>query len=248
MYSRNRIFIIQKNPRFVNYCPYCQIATSPSNPLPQGLREPPSYDFATSTANNTVKVTYLEAAGIPPPPYPSATTPIGNSNNNNEKSKEQEGQTIPQDTLHFLHSANDTVASLSLRYNVPSHVLRRYNNLTSDHLLPARKTILIPGSHYPSGVSLSPNPVGGEEEDERKAKIRRWMVACKCADYDVAELYLEQARYDPRIAMERYLADEEWEREHPLESIGGKGKTKTKAGSGGTWASQAAFLRRRGPS
>lgn len=75
------------------------------------------------------------------------------------------------------------------------------------------------------------------------------MVACKCAEYDVAELYLEQAGYDLSVAVERFLADEEWERRNPLE---GRGKTKKNGGSmttaakGGTWASQAAFLRRQG--
>lgn len=137
---------------------------------------------------------------------------------------------------------------------MPAPVLRRYNNLTSDHLLSARRTILIPGSHYPSGVSLSPRPVAGEEEETRKAKIRRWMVACKCAAYEVAELYLEQSGYDLSCAVARYQADEEWERTHPMEVVG-KGKAKVKRGggagggtTGGTWASQAAFLRRQGPS
>lgn len=88
----------------------------------------------------------------------------------------------------------------------------------------------------------------GEEEEARKAKIRRWMVACKCAEYDVAELYLEQAGHDLASAVERYLADEEWARAHPMESKK-KGKDKVNGGGGGgTWASQAAFLRRQGPS
>ncbi|KUI59817.1 hypothetical protein VP1G_07071 [Cytospora mali] len=87
-------------------------------------------------------------------------------------------------------------------------VLRRHNNLTSDHLLSARRTVLIPGSHYPSGVSLSPRPVEGEEGEARRAKIRRWMVGCKCADYDVAELYLGQSGYDLDAAVAKYLDDE----------------------------------------
>jgi hypothetical protein len=31
-------------------------------------------------------------------------------------------------------------------------------------------------------VSLSPRPLEGEEEELRKSKIRRWMVACKVAE------------------------------------------------------------------
>lgn len=114
----------------------------------------------------------------------------------------------------------------------------------------------MPGTHYPSGVSLSPRPVGGEEEEARKARIRRWMVACKCAAYDVAELYLAQSGGDLGEAVERYLADEEWERAHPLEGGPARGKGKGKGrmgpglglGGGGTWAAQAAFLKRQGQS
>lgn len=31
-------------------------------------------------------------------------------------------------------------------------------------------------------MSLSPTPIEGEEEEARKAKVRRWMVACKEAE------------------------------------------------------------------
>lgn len=78
------------------------------------------------------------------------------------------------------------------------------------------------------------------------------MVACKCASYDVAELYLAQAGGDLGEAVEWYLADEEWERANPLEGSRGKGKAKGKGrvgpsfGGGGTWAAQAAFLKRQG--
>lgn len=185
-----------------------------------------------------------------PPPYqPSALHP---SHSQDEKTKDDSPP--PPDTLHFVHPTEDTIPSLSLRYNVPAAVLRRHNNITSDHLLSARRTLLVPGTHYPSGVSLSPRPVGGEEEEARKARIRRWMVACKCAAYDVAELYLAQSGGDLGEAVERYLADEEWERAHPLEgSVKGKGKGRIGpslggGGGGGTWAAQAAFLKRQGPS
>lgn len=44
------------------------------------------------------------------------------------------------------------------------------------------------------------------------------MVRCKVADYDVGLLYLAQASYDLEAAVEAYLADEAWERAHPLEA------------------------------
>lgn len=218
--------------------------------MPQGLREPPSYDSATSKTNPPRTADTPNDDDAPPPYSPSHPNP-STSYPQDEKSKADAPP--PPDTLHFVHPTEDTIPSLSLRYNVPASVLRRHNNITSDHLLSARRTLLVPGSHYPSGVSLSPRPVGGEEEEARKARIRRWMVACKCAAYDVAELYLAQSGGDLGEAVERYLADEEWERAHPLEgSARGKGKGKGRMGpglgGGGTWAAQAAFLKRQGQS
>ncbi|KAL1854343.1 hypothetical protein Daus18300_011529 [Diaporthe australafricana] len=233
----------RENARFASYCPYCQVASEPSNPLPQGLREPPSYDTATAKPTTPQAPNALDNDNAPPPPY-NSTPP--DFRPQDEKQSTKESTPPAPDTLHFVHPSDDTIPSLSLRYNVPAAVLRRHNNLTSDHLLSARRTLLVPGSWYPSGVSLSPRPVGGEEEEARKNRIRRWMVACKCASYDVAELYLAQAGGDLGDAVERYLADEEWERLHPLEGSGkGKGKGK---GGGGTWAAQAAFLKRQGQS
>lgn len=71
--------------------------------------------------------------------------------------------------------------------------------------------------------------------------IRRWMVATKIADYEVACLYLENNRWDLDRAVEAVLEDEKWERDHPV-----KGKGKGRERGLGMWASQAAFLRRRG--
>ena len=107
-----------------------------------------------------------------------------------------------------------------LAYKVPISVLRQHNNIFSDQLLGARKRILIPGSHY-AGPALSTPP--DPEEEERKTNLRRWMVATKCADYNVAQLYLKGGDYNLEIAVEAFEADEEWEKSHPLE---GKGKAR----------------------
>jgi hypothetical protein len=50
-------------------------------------------------------------------------------------------------------------------------------------LLLARRTVVIPGEFYHGGVSLSPRPVEGEDEERRKATVRRWMVACNVSEY-----------------------------------------------------------------
>ena len=43
--------------------------------------------------------------------------------------------------------------------------------------------------------------------------------------YEIALFYLKQAGYDLDIAIEAFLADDKWEREHPIEAnIKGKAK------------------------
>ncbi|OCL14784.1 hypothetical protein AOQ84DRAFT_384475 [Glonium stellatum] len=208
---------ITDNPRFATYCPFCQISIVPS-PLPQGLRDPPAYSPPTSPRPSH---TFLAAESNGGPPAYSTHNPLQPPA---EKSAVQDNE-LAADVLHFVDAANDTIASLSLRYGVPADALRRTNGLYADHLLVARRTILIPAKYYKGGVSLSPRPLEGEEEETRKGKVRKWMVACKVAEYDVALLYLKQSDYDLSQAIEAYKADERWEKEHPLEAAK-KGKIK----------------------
>lgn len=161
---------ITDNPRFATYCPFCQVSIAPT-PLPQGLRDPPAYSPPSSPRpHNTGRDDEDK-----PPAYSAPNVFEVPS----EKARSDEPA---PDVLHFVDPANDTVASLSLRYGVPASALRRTNNLYADHLIPARKTVLIPGEYYKGGVSLSPRPIEGEEEEIRKGKVRKWMVACKVAE------------------------------------------------------------------
>ncbi|KAI8153287.1 hypothetical protein K4K49_001012 [Colletotrichum sp. SAR 10_70] len=209
---------VQDNPRFASYCPYCQTSSNPATSvLPPNLKDPPAY---TSVARSNL---HVSGPSAPPPPYTATTNvPV-----DDEKAGSSATATPPEDTLHFLNHEHDTVASLSLRYGVPAAVLRRANNITSDHLLQGRRTVLIPGEYYAAGISLSPRPIEGEEEELRKSKIRRFMTGCKVSDYDVAVLYLEQAAYDLEEAMEAFAADEAWERDHPVQDGGRRGKDKS---------------------
>ncbi|KAK4891094.1 hypothetical protein LTR27_010301 [Elasticomyces elasticus] len=219
---------LNQNKRYETYCPYCQISTIPST-LPQGLRDPPAYSS-------------LNDQGIPPP---ESKPPIPTSNDDKDEelpaySQHQPVQPLPEkqeqdlerapDVLHFL-TPSDNLSSLALAYKVPLPALRKANNVFSDHLIQGRRTVIIPGEFYKGGVSLSPQPPEGEEEEMKRNKVRRWMVSCKVADvpprlrYDVALLYLQQAEWDLEVAVEAYREDERWEREHPLEAKGkGKGK------------------------
>lgn len=159
---------LNQNKRYETYCPYCQITTTPSA-LPQGLRDPPAY----SNAEGDVGTSQHDIDD--PPPY-SSTAGHGELSE-----KQQESEPAP-DVLHFL-SKDDSIHSLSLAYGVPPNALRKTNSVYSDGLLQGRRTVLIPGEYYKGGVSLSPRPVEGEEEEARKTMVRRWMVAVKCAEY-----------------------------------------------------------------
>ncbi|OTA90771.1 hypothetical protein M434DRAFT_397760 [Hypoxylon sp. CO27-5] len=217
------------NPRFNTYCPYCQISLTDTT-LPPGLRDPPSYEYSIRAGSS-------KGASAAPPPYtPSATHEP--RNRLDEKSVSLDSSEEPaEDTLHFLDHAHDTIPSLSLRYGVPAPALRRANHISSDHLILGRRTVVIPAEFYKGGVSLSPRPIEGEEEEARKSKIRRWMVACKVHEYDVAVLYLEQAGYDLEMASEAFFADEEWERTHPVETARrGKAVAKCTSSRGAYWS------------
>lgn len=209
------------NPRFATYCPFCQVSIVPS-PLPQGLRDPPAYSPPSGGKPSRVGKDLEEL----PPPY-TAHNPIQTSS---EKTGKNNAEQAP-DVLHFVDPNNDSITSLSLRYEVPADALRRTNGLYADHLLAARRTILIPGEYYKGGVSLSPRPLEGEEEEIRKGKVRKFMVGCKVAEYDVALLYLQQTDYNLDLAIEAFKADERWEREHPLQAAK-KGKSKMAQSSG----------------
>ncbi|KZF23645.1 hypothetical protein L228DRAFT_260432 [Xylona heveae TC161] len=206
---------VYNNTRFATYCPFCQISTTPT-PLPQGgLRDPPAYSPPAESHQG-----YDEL-----PTYSSLNSEEVHFGGKNAALTARSSE----DVLHFVDPEHDSIASLSLRYGVPQHALRRSNGLFADHLLAARRTILIPGEFYKGGVSLSPRPLEGEEEETRKGKIRRLMIACKITDYDIAVLYLKQSNYDLDAAANAFKADEDWERDHPITGVNAKGKSKQKS-------------------
>ena len=183
---------IASNRRFATYCtmsfiskhpirhwpntgPFCQVSTTPT-PLPQGLRDPPSYSPPSSSKPSPLP-------SQDPPTYSDELPSYSSLTNTQTQLPEKGSSSQPEDVLHFLDHEHDNLTSLSLRYGVPIAALRKANNITSDHLLLARRTILIPGEFYKAGVSLSPRPVEGEEEERRKAIVRRWMVTCKVSEY-----------------------------------------------------------------
>lgn len=226
-----------------------RVSSGPSS-LPQGLRDPPAYSPPPSPRP-------AHAALVSPPNSKELPAYSALSVFTSTKEKDPSSSDLPaEDVLHFLDPSQDTLLSLSLRYGVPQDALRRKNGLFADHLLAARRTILIPGEFYKGGVSLNPEPMESEEEGIRKAKIRRWMIACKVSEYvvmrptgdvgldkadqlssipvhlryDIALLYLQQSNYNLGLAVEAYLADTEWEKEHPIKGVSKGGKAGQKPG------------------
>ena len=208
------------NPRFTTYCPFCQISTGLSSLPSEGLRLPPSYN-QTETS--------LRSLRDFPPAYESIASRPDRSTSHSEPPRDT------PDTVHHL-SADHTLQSLSLAYNVPVPVLRQHNRITSDSLLSAHKWLLIPSSYY-QGPSLSTPP--DPEEEERKNKLRRFMVATKCPEYNVAQLYLKGSDWDLEIAIESFKEDERWEKEHPIKNgENDKGKSKRRIGGSGSLVGQ----------
>ena len=156
--------------------PFCQISTAPTT-LPQGLVEPPRYSPPPSPRLSHASLAAPIAGDEPPPSYSG----LGLLEPPIDLKSAAPSDTPTPDVLHFIHP-DDTLASISLAYGVPVAALRRTNGLFSDNLFAARRTVLIPGEYYKGGVSLSPRPVEGEEEEVRRSKIRRWMVSCKVAE------------------------------------------------------------------
>lgn len=161
------------NPRFQTYCPFCQISTQPTS-IPNGLRDPPPYSPPED-----------ELEDLPDSMMTSAYSELARYQDlyHNQQTPQEKPSQAGEDVLHFVHPTDDTVNSLAIRYGVPQDALRRKNGIFQDHLLAGRRTILIPGEYYKGGVSLSPRPIEGEEEELRKSKIRKWMVACKVHEY-----------------------------------------------------------------
>ncbi|CAK7269078.1 hypothetical protein SEPCBS57363_003419 [Sporothrix epigloea] len=262
---------LTKNTRFATYCPYCQIATAPppsssvteennapkealSRPvkdlLPPGLKPPPPYRHR-DTHSAAVDSAQNDDA---PPPYDSFPTTSTVTAAASAATFTSANEKRDKPVLHYLDHGRDTIASLSLRYNVPADRLRQVNQLTADYLLQARHVIQIPASgrdQRPVTESLSPQPIDDDAESRRKTAIRRFMVACKVVDYDLAVLYLEQTAcrrtrssdrcstsneyyddgcvYDLRAAMEAFEADEQWEKTHPVEAMATKKRKPEKA-------------------
>ncbi|KAK6524851.1 hypothetical protein TWF281_011752 [Arthrobotrys megalospora] len=170
---------IEKNPRFITYCPFCPIKRprKDQDTDTETISEPPPY-----TPNKTPSS---------PPPYSTVTPRTIN----------------PSDSLIHYLIPTDTIISISFQYSIPAILLRSHNRLYSDSLLAGRSYILIPRDHY-NGPSLSPNPVQSEEDNTLKRfQIRTKCVEYEIAKVylEESEWDLEKA-VEKWVADERWEA------------------------------------------
>jgi LysM domain len=145
-------------------------------PLPQGLRDLPDYSAPPSNRSRIADPMTDEL----PTSAPIARNQVAAGDDTSSRQRKASGPA--EDVLHFIDDGHDTLASLSFRYGIPVDALRRANAIWSDNLFHARRTLIIPSEFYRTGISLSPWPIDGEEEEVRKRKVRRWMVACKVSE------------------------------------------------------------------
>ncbi|MCJ1333943.1 hypothetical protein MMC10_010649 [Thelotrema lepadinum] len=191
-----------------------QVANEEPPPYTPILGPVPSHTPPPAPRPHHATLDHLNSSISPqePPSYDAAITQSAHPRHvNGEKSFSSSSS---EDVIHYL-SPEDNIQTLSIAYGVPATVLKSHNALHSDHLLSARRTIKIPGSHY-QGPSLSPNPLESQEEVERKSKIRKLMVQCKVSEYKVALMYLEEAKWDLEKAIAKVEEDDRWEKEHPI--------------------------------
>ena len=113
---------------------------------------------------------------------------------------------------HYLRP-EDTIYSLALAYGTSAKRLLAFNRMTDRALLHSRASIDVP-PECPR-PSISATRPGDEAARQRTAKLLRLMQTHKVRR-EVAEVYLDQAGGDLARALEKWEADERWERAHPM--------------------------------
>lgn len=158
----------RSNPRLAETCILCQL------PIPSDLSRDDEEDAALPGYEDAL------------PAYGSHGTSNGTFNSATEekaklRDKEESEQPAYKEAgvQHFVRK-EDSVASLSLAYHVAASDIRKANHLFSDSLLQGRSFIIIPGA----AVSLSASP---DQDEIEKVKLKKFMVAVKCTDYDMAK-------------------------------------------------------------
>ena len=127
---------------------------------------------------------------------------------------------------HYLRP-EDTIYSLALAYGTSEKRLLAFNRMTDRALLHSRASVDVP-PECPR-PSISTTMPGDEAARQRNARLLRLMQMRKVTR-QVAQVYLDQAGWDLERALERWEADERWERAHPMEKRKGVQRGGMRAG------------------
>ncbi|BGP46603.1 hypothetical protein JCM10450v2_002450 [Rhodotorula kratochvilovae] len=253
---------VRKRRRLAQSCILCQTAddllsggstpSSPSIKAASRAPSPPRYveekgDFVLG-GDSDDEDGPLDAP--PPPPDAPPAYEAGSAELDDADGKGAREQCA----LHHVRR-EDTLLGLSMHYGVDGHVLCTLNKLplstlsTTPHLLHTKPFLLLPPSA--ARPSASSSPLLPAPLERKRLVVRRFQVATKCADWAIAQAYVDQvwrAREDEarfvaanarargeevpeegevreggelEEAVAAYEADERWEREQ--RNLKGKG-------------------------
>jgi len=205
-------------------CPVCRShsvkndeAQVPSYPSTQASfssaqqsEEPPSYNEVSelSNASATYEANFNSAA---------ANLDGRNTTSNSSYITEVDTAEVVEngDSINVIHyiSNRDTLVGLSLKYNVSVDEIKRANKMFSNNIHEHEK-LIIPGvKHLPKSMSDMSDEM--KQERYRQRVTKRFQLVTKCVDPAEAQFYMEDNDYSLDTAVQKYLDDLKWEKEHP---------------------------------
>jgi len=98
------------------------------------------------------------------------------------------------------------LTSLSLRYNVSSQSILKYNSLWGEMALTLETHIKIPPKNW-DGISRPSAP----EVSKEQRSVYSFQRLTDCTETSVVEYYLKETQYDIQKAVAKYRIDMSWE-------------------------------------
>jgi len=123
--------------------------------------------------------------------------------------------------IHTLQRS-DTLAGLSLKYNVDLCELRKTNKLFSDSLLHARRTIIVPTKVEQEEPNDLEQPTQQSfffsEPKDMRWLVKQFQLVTNCLDAPVCRKYLENNGWSVPRSVQAYEEDLVYERKYPNQS------------------------------
>ncbi|GAA6052724.1 hypothetical protein JCM3770_007195 [Rhodotorula araucariae] len=204
---------VRKRRRLGQFCVLCHTAddllvggSTPSSKTVSRVQSPPRYDEQKSdfVLGGDSDDDDAPLNGAPPPPDSEAPLAQGAEAWDAPPAYEADGTELghpngkgvrEQCALHHLRR-EDTLLGLAMHYGVEGYVLCTLNKLplstltTTPHLLHTKPFLLLPPTaQRPSSSSA---PLLPPALERKRLVVRRFQVATKCADWAVAQAYVDQ--------------------------------------------------------